>query len=415
MAKIDEPRNTAQPTTPIKPPTAPQDPDQPLKPGRSDWYSYARKDHQKLAAEDKAFYADAIRRVKAAVAGVFGATGKPTVNTAPRNLGVRPQNQFDGSDRNACGTTSLASILDYFNPGSPVAKHQAIDQAIRRGDMFSSPEELMRFAQDNGYRASHKSGASLDDIRKMLDQGVPVQVMVDPDGNGSDTTLHYVAVTGYKTDASGKITGVTITDPGGGEVYEEDADHFLKRWSNLEMGGVEVGFDREMITYVPDDGRPLKGLDGQTRKASDIQLAGNGFFGDILTDSQPIRTEARGLSNIVNGALGWNPIRLLGGAFQLLVGLPGALGGLAGRYIQKGGDAALGWAKEQWQHGGAPGKVGAVFGFAGGSIAKGLGWTVSKASDAWSWGVGKIGDGIGKVGDLAKSGVGAVKKLFSGW
>ncbi|MBM3266940.1 MAG: C39 family peptidase [Candidatus Sericytochromatia bacterium] len=398
-----------RPTAPIAAPTGAVPP----KPGRADWYSFSRPDHARLAAEDRAFYQAAIRRVREARRAAEAA------DQAPRNLAVRPQNQFDGDDRNACGTTSLAGILAYWDPGSRLGNHQALDRLMRRGDMFSSPDELLRVARAAGYRADMKTGASLDDIRKMLDQGVPVQVVVDPDSDGGDITLHYVAVTGYKTDSSGKITSLTITDPGGGEVYEEAADHFLKRWSDLRMGGIATGFDRVMLSYVPAGDRPIKGLDGKSRPASEIALAGDGLLGSVFSDSQPIRTAARGMSNAVNGALGGNPVRALAGAFQVVGGIPGLLVGGAGQYLGRGGDAALGWAERQWREGGALGKVGAAFGFAGGGLAQGLGWGLAKAGAAWSYGAGRIGDGIGKVGDGLASLGGSVarglKDVFGGW
>ncbi len=423
MARVDDPSTGGvRPTGPIPAGRAPGAAagDAPVKPGRADWYSYTRADHARLAAEDRRFYQEAIRRVRGArAAGRDPGALTDQAQRPARNLGVRPQNQFDGDARNACGTTSLASILDFWAPGSPIAKHQVLDKAIRQADLFTAPDELLRFARDNGYRAGIKTDASLDDIRRMLDQGVPVQVMVDPDGDGGDITLHYVAVTGYKTDASGRLTGLTITDPGGGEVYEEDADHFTKRWSNLKLQGVETGLNRMMMTYVPEGDRPIKGLDGQVRRAADLELPGNGFLGSVFSDSQPARTLTRGISNAVNGAQNRNPVRMLGGAFQVLAGLPGLVGGAAGQYVQQGGDAALAWAGRKWQVGGPAGKAAAILGYAGGGIAKGIGWGLSKVGAAESWVVGQFGDGVGRAGDALNSAAGAawrgLGKAFSGW
>lgn len=413
-------------TEPIKPPspqkTAPiPRPDVPppgkVRPGRADWFSFRRPDHAKLAEEDRRFYAEAIKAVKAAAQAVASgvADATPVERKTVRTLAVKPQNQFDGDDRNACGTTSLASILAFFDPGSPLARHQVLDKQMRNADLFSAPDELLRFARENGYRAGMKTDASLDDIKGMLDKGVPVQVLVDPDNDGGDITLHYVAVTGYKADVSGKITHLTITDPAGGEVYEEAADHFVKRWANLKVGGFDAGFNRVMLTYLPDDGRAIKGADGQVRRAPEIDLPDDGFLGNPLSDSQRGRTLANGIANVVNGAVNVNPGRLVGGVVQTLGGAVTGLVGWGGHYLDKAGDSAFEWARDQWRNGGALGKVAGGFGFLGGGLAKGIGVPLEKVGNGASWAIGKVGDGLGWLGDKAVGGVKAIGDLFSGW
>lgn len=413
------------------------------RPGRPDWYSFRRPDHARLAAEDRQFYAEAIRAVREAAARAAAASnpssGTSTVETPAsesvvsetatdadpttrpaawplvRNLPVKPQNQFDGNDRNACGTTSLASILAYYDPGSPIARHQVLDRALRNADLFSAPDELLRFARGNGYRAGLRDNASVQDIKALIDQGVPVQVLVDPDGDGGDITLHYVAVTGYKADPDGKITHLTITDPAGGEVYEETADHFLARWSNLRIEGIEVGLNRVMLAYVPDDGRLIQGADGQVRRASEVDLPDGGVLDGPLSDSQRLRTPARGIANVVNGGVHLNPGRVLGGVVQTLGGGIMGVVGTAGHYLDKAGDGAFDWATDRWREGPAAGKVAAVFGFAGGAMAKGAGVPLEVIGNGASWAVGKVGDGIGWLGDMSLSGLKAVGKLFDGW
>jgi hypothetical protein len=224
---------------------------------------------------------------------------------------------------NACGTTALSSVFTYWNkPISP----SRIDAAIRRLDLFTAPDELVRFARDNGMRASLKQGASLEDVARMLDQGVPPIALIEPryNPNPNDLVLHYVTVKGYTRAPDGTIETLRIADSaGGGHEYDLSADEFLQLWSDLRMAGVATGLDRVMISVVPADGRSVVGLDGVSRRASDIRLPGNGA-GATLT-SMPARTVAVGLANIANGARTGDPGKMIAGRIQLLGGGLGAL------------------------------------------------------------------------------------------
>lgn len=233
---------------------------------------------------------------------------------------------------NACGTTSLAMLLSYW--GIPTT-HAQIDAVIRRTNMPTSPDDLVRYAESLGMRASLKTDASLDDLTAMLDQGVPVQVLIDPldptgtmPVNRNDAILHYVNVTGYQRGPDGRISTLTICDPGReGYRYTIPAGEFEKLWSNLKLMGAETGINRLMIAMAPGDGRDVVGLDGKVRKAQDIRLPKddtNPFF----APSKPARVTMQGLANVTNGWAGFDLGTMLAGGIQLLVGgmssLPGA-------------------------------------------------------------------------------------------
>jgi hypothetical protein len=348
-----------------------------------------------------------------------------------RTLNVKPQNQFaNTTEQNACGTTSLAMIMDYFNPGKAGNDHFTIDKEIRRADLFSTPDNLARYAESHGFRASVKTEAGLGDIKGALDKGLPVQVVIDPDGDRGDFVTHFVVVEGYETDASGNITELKISDPAGGDKYTLSADKFMERWSDLHYSNVPSGMNRMMITYAPKDNRPITGLDGVTRNASDIKLPGNSLFHDIFSNSTPARTLGNGISDIVSGAANWKLGTTLGGVVKTIGGAVGTAFNIGGAYAQRGGDAAIKWANDQWKNGGVLGKVGAVFGWAGGGIAKGVGFAVQKVGNAVGWVAGKAGNAVRWVGDKVGDGVKAVgnavgsaakavgngiKKIFSGW
>ncbi len=359
-----------------------------------------------------------------------GATA-PQAASKVHTLNVLPQNQFASTDeQNACGTTSLAMIMDYWYPGRKGNDHFAIDKAIRRADLFSTPDNLARYAEDHGLRASVKTEASLSDIKYALDRGLPVQVVIDPDGDKSDFTTHFVVVEGYETDASGKMTALRISDPAGGDKYTLDADTFRRRWSDLHYGTVPSGMSRMLIAYAPKDNRPIKGLDGITRRSGDIDLPGNSLLEDIFSNSTPARTLGNGVSDVVAGAANLELGTIAGGLVKTVGGFAGTALNIGGAYAQRGGDAAITWADRQWKRGGFPGKVGAIFGWAGGGIAKGVGFAVQKVGNVVGWTAGKVGDGVrwvgnkvsgaakkvgGAVAGAAKAVGSGIKKIFSGW
>jgi hypothetical protein len=211
----------------------------------------------------------------------------------PNDLGVQAQDQ---GATNACGTTSLANVMTHF--GKP-RTHEQIDESIRAFNMFTAPDKLVEYARGNGMRSEIKTDASLDDLAKMVDQGVPPIVLMDPDAD-NNANLHYVTVTGYNRDASGKITDVAIADSAGGRRYTMPAAEFQAKWDNLKMGGVPTGLNNVMITAVPNDGRKLVGGDGVSRKASEIALPSSTLTSTLK--SSLARLGANALSDVTGAA-----------------------------------------------------------------------------------------------------------------
>ncbi|WP_224360300.1 C39 family peptidase [Hyalangium versicolor] len=209
------------------------------------------------------------------------------------DLGVLAQDQ---GNTNACGTTSLANVMTYW--GKPTT-HDEIDKSIRAFNVFTAPDKIVDYARDNGMRAEIKTDAGMDDLAKMVDQGVPPIVLMDPD-SGSNANLHYMTVTGYDRDASGKISDVVVADSAGGNRYTMPADEFQKKWGDLKMGGVSTGLSNVMISTVPNDGRSVVGGDGVSRKASDIQLPESSLGSDIKSGFA--RLAANGISNVTHAA-----------------------------------------------------------------------------------------------------------------
>jgi predicted double-glycine peptidase len=202
----------------------------------------------------------------------------------------------DQGNTNACGTTSLANVLTHW--GKPTT-HQQVDSDIRHFDMFTAPDKIVEYARDHGMRAELKADASVNDLAKMIDQGVPPIVLMDPDSD-KNANLHYVTVTGYNKDASGKITDLVIADSAGGDRYTMPVEEFQKKWDNLKMGGIGTGLNNVMISVVPNDGRKITGGDGVTRSASDIKLPKSSLWSNIKTSLA--RGVANLLANVTTGA-----------------------------------------------------------------------------------------------------------------
>lgn len=238
--------------------------------------------------------------------GATSGLGEAPGSTPPKTeLNVKPLHQ---GKSNGCGTASLATVMSYF--GNTRTREQ-IDEQIRPYDMPTAPDRLMDYARGNGMRAEIKTDGSVDDLARMVDQGVPPIVLIDPDGNGNDVTLHYVTVSGYSRDASGKISELSIANTATGKVEKMSVDDFQKRWGDLKLDGHSTHLNNVMLTTVPKDGE-ITGLDGVTRKASDIELPSTPWTEDV--DGKFVRlasdwgaTMAEGTDRLVGGIKkGWN-------------------------------------------------------------------------------------------------------------
>lgn len=241
-----------------------------------------------------------------ALTGSFGRAPSGAEKLSPNDLGVIPQDQ---GNTNACGTTSLANVLTHW--GKPTT-HEQIDKDIRAFDMFTAPDKIVDYARSHGMRAEMKVDASVDDIAKMIDQGVPPIVLMDPDSD-NNLNQHYVTVSGYNRDANGKITDLVISDSAGGDRYTMPVEEFQKKWDDLKMKGVSTGLNNVMISVVPNDGRKITGGDGVTRSASDIQLPKSSFWSNLK--SSVARGVANLLANVTNGASKvWDGVKAVGNA-----------------------------------------------------------------------------------------------------
>ena len=59
-----------------------------------------------------------------------------------RGLAVPLHDQHDGPDRNACGTTSAAMVVDYYDGSAQQCHHSDLDALMRPFDLYSAPGRL---------------------------------------------------------------------------------------------------------------------------------------------------------------------------------------------------------------------------------------------------------------------------------
>jgi len=212
--------------------------------------------------------------------------------------------QHDQGDTNACGTTSLAMIRSFF--GMPTT-HQQIDRDIRAVDIGTAPDNLVSWAEAHGMKASLKNEASLDDITRMLDQGIPPMALIDPGGSG-DFLSHYVVVSGYERGADGKVSKLHITDPEG-QKYSMTPEEFTKQWSNIKYKGVESGDNRLLLTFAP--------------KNSKVDLPSSSLGAELR--NQTSRGLIDGAGDFLNGIKNGRAGDVLGGALETLGNVPAFL------------------------------------------------------------------------------------------
>jgi uncharacterized protein YvpB len=175
-------------------------------------------------------------------------------------LDVPYLSQFDpsASTRDSdCGPTCAAMVL---NAGQPASQHVTVDQLYTRYlphkafSDFTTVVELVQIMGNEGVQAFNRSYLinPLTELRKLLDQGAPVIVLVNYDKwadiVGYNFRLgHFVVATGYDNDH------VFVHDPlfrgsrrAEGEFFAWRNDRFLDGWGS----GHEVG-NPNYVAIVP--------------------------------------------------------------------------------------------------------------------------------------------------------------------
>jgi hypothetical protein len=167
----------------------------------------------------------------------------------------------------------MSMVLNYWGITGKAADVNRIDDRIRphsadrKIDSFSAPRDLARYARAQGLYAGLRNEASTDDLKRLVDQGVPPMILVDVDAP-KGTGLHYVAISGYSTTAGKREW--EIADPWGYKHTWGDAE-LLRLWSNVRYKGVALPYNRLMLTVAPKQGLVMT-PDGKIRSAQSLSL-----------------------------------------------------------------------------------------------------------------------------------------------
>lgn len=330
-----------------------------------------------------------------------------------RALTIPLYDQHDGADRNACGTTSAAMLIDTF-AGAGHTHHSDLDRRMRPFDLYGAPQRLADAIGERGCRVGLRTGANAETVRTLIDQGVPAIALIDPSGPGVGNGLHYVVVRGYETDAAGALTQVSIHDPSGGQAYDMPWADFEGRWSNLTLKGVPTTLDRVLISAVPKDDRPIAGGDGETRSASSIALPGEGGPG-VAASGRPGLCVADGVINVASTGATGNVFRGVGGLGQTLGGAVTTPISAFGQHQQRRGDAQQRAAAQQWQQGGVWNRASAGLTYATGVTRETAGAAVETVSNTAATVVHGAGGLLGRVGDGIQSAGGWMGDTVGRW
>jgi len=305
-----------------------------------------------------------------------GVSARSPANPASGRTAVRrDMPQHDQGWTNACGTTSLSMVLEYF--GLP-ADHDAIDRAIRPwGDRGPgvSPDDVVEYARRAGLQCQQYSEGSVADIEGHVAAGRPVTVLIaHPESGGA----HYVNVTAVERTDDGGVF-VHIRDPNGFDRRLPEAE-FLELWSDARLwqpskasGVAEVvqaampNYNRAYIVYDRADAPPLPQPDL-------LHTIRDAPAGTVLSG---INGLAAGGRMIADGNVGAGALEIFGSALNTVAGGAGYLvGNLAGRNLETLGSAMIAKGQELME-GNALEKAGGFILAALGGVVAALGWILT--------------------------------------
>ncbi len=228
---------------------------------------------------------------------------------------------------NYCGQFAMTSV---FRGLGISADPQRIYQATNPAGIFTAPSTLTEYLNLNGVDATKRNNASLTDVVRRIDQGLPVMLLVGTE----DGTPHWINVYGYKANEEGRVTHLVMRDSYWGTQGEHvmDVTTFLDRWQN-PMG---KGFASNFVGYS----NLMIDIKGTKNKDKSPKLT-NFTFSTATEDNI-----AGGINDVVTGFRTIDPIRFVGGTTKCLLGLPGAAAGVLSTGLSAGGEKLNNWRKD---------------------------------------------------------------------
>jgi hypothetical protein len=312
--------------------------------------------------------------------------GKRTIKSSEAKTTEHHLPGYDEQDINIdgdnyCGQFAMSTLLNGMGIKTDA---QAVYKQTNPAGIFTSPPIIVEHLRMSGIDAKMKNQASIKDIAKRIDSGKPVMVLVD----SGDGVPHWVCITGYDVDANGQIQSLRMRDSywGTNGPHTMSVKDFEKAWK-APFGKGLLG---DLVTYsnllVDNQG---------TCKPSSSPGWYPGNFSTATEDNM-----ASGINDVVTGWKNSSVTQVTGGAAKLILGLPGALTGVAANFLGTQGQKWNDWGKDKMSQDGVGNKILGGLSIVGGTITTGSAKVTKAVADVWSSGTSIIGNGIKKLGSL---------------
>jgi len=280
---------------------------------------------------------------------------------------------------NYCGQFAMTSV--FHGMGIPQDPQQIYKNTNPAG-IFTGPPTIVEYLNMNGVDASQRHKASISDITKKIDSGLPVMALVNSGGG----VPHWITIYGYSTDASGNVVSLKMRDSywGTSKGYEMDIERFKTAWNDPvgnKLPNSLLGYSNLMID--------IKG----PRTPAQSPAALNFNFNTAMEDNM-----SSGINDVVTGFKRLAPMQLIGGVVKCGLGIPGTVLAAAGKGIKKGSDLIVNWGKEKLTQGGIGNTILGGGAVVVGSVAKAAGWVAQASGNLLSGVANLAGNFTKKLG-----------------
>lgn len=306
-----------------------------------------------------------------------GKRAKKSSQAAEHHLNGYDDLEIDIDGDNYCGQFAMSTLLNGM--GIKTDPQQVYSETNPAG-IFTAPPIIVEHLRKSGVDARMKNKASVNDIARRIDEGRPVIVLVDS-GSG---TPHWICITGYDTDASGKIVSLRMRDSywGTDGPHTMPIDKFTKAWKS-PFGDSTLG---SLVTYE-------NVLIDNLGTCDPTSTAYPGTFGTATEDNM-----ASGINDVVTGWKNHSVGQVIGGASKVILGLPGAIVGVASNFAGNAADNMISNGQDRWNQGGFWNRVVGGASIVGGHVTGTIADAGKTVADAWSSGASLIGQGIKRIG-----------------
>jgi len=304
--------------------------------------------------------------------------------TRAENAREHHLNGYDSLDINIdgdnyCGQFAMSTLLKGM--GIEADPQKVYQESNPRG-IFTAPPTIAEYLRANGIDARMKNRAGIKDITRRIDEGKPVIVLVESSGG----VPHWVCITGYDTDANGNVVSMRMRDSYWGDEgpHTMPIDKFITSW-NKPFGKSVLG---GLVSYS----NVLIDNNGTCEPTSSPYP---GTFETATEDNM-----ASGINDVVNGWNNRSVTQTIGGATKLILGLPGAIVGVASNFAKNSGRDMSNWGQERWNQGGLWNRISGGAAIVGGNITSSAGSAGKVVADIWSSGASLIGQGTKRLRSL---------------